>query len=112
VGWWTPGAEALEAVRGGAANFVAIRYDASHVGLVAAPPRDDETRVYLLLDEEWVPRERAGEDLRFDADGASYVEVDEPRLYRLLQNTRRHVLKLSPRDAGTKLYALTFEPAH
>lgn len=109
VGWWTPGAEGLTAVRGGAANFLAIRYDAPRVGLVAAPAEGAESRVYMLLDEKWVPPALTGPDVRFDGDGASYVLVDEPRLYRILNTSGRHVLKLSPRDAGTTFHTLTFE---
>jgi hypothetical protein len=109
VGWWLPNAESLEARQGGAANFVAIRYHAARVGVVAAPPATRHARLWILLDEEWIPRALAGPDVRHDSRGASYVDVSEPRLLLIFRGDGEHVLKVSPDEAGTVLYAFTFE---
>jgi hypothetical protein len=111
VGRWTLAGEGLVADRGGAANFLAIRYDAGRVSVVAGAEREEPTRLWVLRDETWVPRAIAGADLRFDASGASYVEVGEPRLHEAIDGDRgAHVLKLSPEAPGLTLHALTFDP--
>ncbi len=115
VGRWTPDAEGLTAVRGGAAQFVAIRYDAARsgparVGAVMSPPREGPVRVWVLRDEKWLPREALGADARLDPHGASYIDVDESRLYLVARGGG--VFKLSPERPGLVLHAFTLEPRH
>ncbi len=110
AGWWTPLADAVESARGGAANLLAIRYDAGPVGVVMAPPAAGPARVWVLEDERWLDPGAAGRDVRFDARGASYVEVESPRHYAVSRGGA-HVLKLSPEEAGVRFYAFTFEAA-
>jgi len=105
-----PRPEGLEASKGGAAQFVAIRYDAARVGVVASPPPVGASRLWILRDEAWLTPDALGEDARLDSRGASYVDVDASRLYRVTRGTGEHVLKLSPEDGGLTLHALTFEP--
>ena len=110
VGWWSPEAEGVVAARGGAANFLAIRYDAARVGVVAAPPPWGRARIWVLRDDAWLPADALGEDARLDARGASYFDVTEPRLYLVCRGAGNHVLKLSPEAPGVTFYAFTFEP--
>jgi hypothetical protein len=109
VGRWTPQADALVAARGGAANFLAIRYDAERVSVVASPPTGLRARLWLLRDEQWVPAAARGDDVRADASGATYVELDGPGLFVLAGGKGSHVLKLSPDQAGVTLHALMFD---
>ncbi|MEO5616963.1 MAG: hypothetical protein ABIS67_04265, partial [Candidatus Eisenbacteria bacterium] len=110
VGWWTPRADAIEAARGGAANVLAIRYDAGPLGLVMAPPTATVAKVWVLQDEKWLDAADAGEDVRYDSRGASYVDVGETRLYAVTRGGA-HVLKLSPDVAGVLFHAITIEAA-
>jgi hypothetical protein len=115
VGWWVPRHDALEAARGGAANFLAIRYDAGPVGAVMGPPPGGAmdtgpARVWILQDERWLAAADASADVKFDARGASYVDVDAARLYALTRGGS-HVLKLSPDVPGTVFYSFTLEAA-
>ena len=115
VGWWTPRRDALEAARAGAANFLAIRYDAGPVGAVMGPPPGGEretgaARVWILEDERWLTPADAGADVKVDPRGGSYVELDATRAYALTRGGA-HVLKLSPDTPGTRLYSFTFEAA-
>jgi hypothetical protein len=64
----------------------------------------------VLQDERWIAADAAGEDVRFDARGAAYVEVREPRLYWITRGGS-HVLKLSPDVPGVKFHAFYFEAA-
>lgn len=110
VGRWTPRGEGLEAARPGAANFVAIRYHAARVGVVVSPPAGGTARLWILRDEEWVPEEFRGSDLRADARGATWVDVSEPRLLVAIEKDAGwHVLKISPDATGVVLHALTFD---
>jgi hypothetical protein len=111
VGRWIPGADGLSVARGGAENYVALRYDAGALGAVLGPPETGSARVWILRDDRWLTREEAGADVEIDGRGASYVTVDHPRLYAITRMTRgEHVIKLSPDAPGTTIYALTFEP--
>ena len=111
VGRWNPGADGVTAVRGGAENFVALRYHAGALGAVLGPGENGPVRVWVLRDERWLPQAALGVDVRLDGRGASYVLVDEPRFYALTRADRAtHVVKLSPESPGATFYAITFEP--
>ena len=112
VGRWTPRGDGIEAARAGAANFLAIRYHAARVGVVVSPPPGARARLWILRDESWVGSGQRGRDLRSDREGATSVEIDEPRLLIPIENDSGwHVLKISPDTPGVVLHALTFEPA-
>lgn len=111
VGRWRAGTEGVTALRGGAADFVAIRYSARRAGVVLSPPSGKAGRVWILRDEHWPRMEQCGADVAFDGQGAAYVDVTEPRLYWLEQGTGERVLKLSPAIAGLTVHAFVFESA-
>lgn len=110
VGWWTPQRDAVESARGGAANFLAFRYDAGPVGAVIGAPAGEATRVWILEDEHWLTAADAGDDVKFDARGASYVDAGEPRHFAIARGGR-HVLKLSPDQPGVRFYSFTLAAA-
>jgi hypothetical protein len=112
VGLWSPGAEGLTAGRGGAENFVALRYDAGALWAVLSPPPGETARLWVLRDENWLPADALGADARLDSRGASYVEVDESRLYAVCrERAGEHVVKLSPDAPGVIVHALIVDPA-
>lgn len=111
VGRWILRRDGLEAARGGAAQFATFRYyagspGAGGAGVVASPPPDGPARLWILRDDGWPPADALGEDARREPDGSAYVEVTEPRLYRVLRGGGRHVLRLSPERAGMTLHAI------
>jgi thioredoxin family protein len=111
-GLWRPGADGVTAERGGAEHYLALRYDAGPLGAVLGPPATGAVRLWILRDEAWLPADQLGADVQVDGQGASYVLVDEPRLYQLCRAvTGEHVVKLSPEEPGVTIYAFTFEPA-
>ena len=115
VGWWTPGADGLTSAHGGAATYVALRYESGALDAVISPPPASEggeghARVWILSDERWLPSESLGEDARLDARGASYIEIDEPRLYHIARGGGAHEIKLSPDAPGVTFHALLVEP--
>ncbi|HYM81194.1 MAG TPA: hypothetical protein VEY91_07255 [Candidatus Limnocylindria bacterium] len=111
VGLWKPSSEGLTAGRGGAENYVALRYDGGALGAVLSPPSNASARVWILRDERWLPSGTLGSDVRVDGRGASYVVVDSPRFYELcLAEAGEHVVKLSPEAPGVTVHAITFQP--
>lgn len=112
VGQWTPGGDGLTAARGGADNFVALRYDAGALWAVLGAGPGGAVRVWVLRDERWLPAESLGADARLDARGASYVDVSEPRLYAVCRALAgEHVVKLSPETPGLTVHALVVDGA-
>ncbi len=105
VGPWRVGADGITALRGGAAQFVAIRYSAGRVGVVLSPPPQGESRVWVLRDEAWPAEAVRGRDLTTDATGAVFVEVREPRLFWIDRGGGERTLKLSPERPGVTLHA-------
>ena len=112
VGLWTPGGEGITAARGGAENFIALRYDAGALWAVLSPRQGETVRVWVLRDDHWLSADALGADARLDGQGASYVEVSEPRLYAVCrEQAGEHVVKLSPEAPGLTVHVLIVEPA-
>jgi len=109
VGPWRVGADGITAMRGGAAQFVAIRYSAGRVGVVISPPPHGESRVWVLRDEAWPGPQVRGRDLLTDAAGGVFVHVSEPRLFWIDVGSGERTLKLSPEQAGVTLHAFVAE---
>jgi thiol-disulfide isomerase/thioredoxin len=86
-----------------------IYYLGKEVNLVMASI-DGEQPVALLQNGAPIPREDAGEDVRFDENGRSFVLVSEPRMYRLVRNREfsQRLLQLVTRNPGLLAYAFTF----
>ncbi|MFQ5471768.1 MAG: hypothetical protein ACE5FA_02625, partial [Dehalococcoidia bacterium] len=91
-------------------SAVAIRYMSKEVNLVMNPLLGSTGRTYLTQDGAPLAKEDAGEDVKFEEDGRAYVEVDKPRMYRLIDNREigTHDLTLSTTSPGLALYAFTF----
>ncbi|HEU4759783.1 MAG TPA: redoxin family protein [Dehalococcoidia bacterium] len=89
---------------------VTIKYTAKEVNLVMNPLLGRACRAYLTQDGSPLAPEEAGEDVRFKEDGRAYVEVDAPRMYRLVNNPdlASHELTLATATPGLALYAYTF----
>lgn len=109
VGGWRLRADGLEATRGGAANFTAIRYSSARAGVIVSPPAGARARLWVLVDDHWPDARRRGADVAAGRDGAVYLEVAAPGLYWIEQGRGERVLKLSPSERGVTLHALVFE---
>jgi len=92
-----------------AESRVSIRYTAKEVNLVMNPLLGRACRADVLLDGNPISPEDAGEDVRFE-DSRSFVEVDTPRMFRLVNSPdiAQHELTLAAETPGLALYAYTF----
>ncbi len=111
VGGWRSDKDGATSTRGGAANFMAIRYSAGRAGVVATPPPGATARLWILRDDRWPRADERGDDVTVDARGAAYVLVTEPRLYWIDRGEGERVLKLSPESPGVTLNELVFTGA-
>ncbi len=92
-------------------DYVGIRFFANSVNLVMSPGDNGESYdVRLTLNHSPLPPEAAGNDVMYDPQGNSYVTVDEPRMYRLvdLPDFGGHELRLSSNSDAMSLFAFTF----
>ena len=92
-------------------DYIAINYSAKSVNAVVTSDSGEPYRVRVTMDDEYLTEENKGGDVMIDADGESYILVDEPRLYAIVDNpmyTRRASLKLHPNSADFGLFAYTF----
>ena len=91
-------------------SSVAIRYMSKEVNLVMNPLLGSTCRAYLTQNGAPVAKDDATDDVKFEDDGRSYVEVDKPRMYKLIDNREigTHDLTLSTTSPGLRLYAFTF----
>lgn len=107
-GKWTP---EQPGVTSGAANAQAVlRYHAVSVYAVLSVENPKKpVRLNLLQDGKPLPREDAGVDVHFDAQGA-YIDVSEPRMYYLVKNTAfaSHLLTLEAASSGLDLHSFTY----
>lgn len=91
-------------------DYIAIRFHATEVNAVIKPERGGDYRVYVKQDGKWVKPEDGGYDLKFTDKGESYIEIVEPRMYRIVSNVEygAHTLELSSASDGFGIYAFTF----
>jgi thiol-disulfide isomerase/thioredoxin len=99
------------AISAGSDGYAALRYHAVEVVAVMRPEAGKAVRVRVTQDGKPVGKTDAGTDVRYDADGNSYVTVDAPRAYVLIDNAAfgRHELRLFPDGVGLGIYDVAFE---
>lgn len=90
-------------------DYAQITYQARRVFLVAGASSGPVT-VWVTLDGNDLTATQAGSSVKFDQSGHSYVVVDHDDLYTLvsLGQFGRHDIRVSPEQAGFRLYTFTF----
>jgi thiol-disulfide isomerase/thioredoxin len=108
-GYWHLSSEA--AVSGESGGYFTLRYHAIQLIAVMKPENGGSIRVNVTQDGSPLAKSDAGKDVRYDAEGSSYVMVDAPRAYDVVMNARfgQHVLKLAPQGYGVGIYDVAFE---
>jgi thiol-disulfide isomerase/thioredoxin len=108
-GYWRVTSEA--AVSGESNGHLVLRYHAIQLNAVLRPENGGSIRAEVTQDGRPVAKSDAGSDLRYDAHGNSYVEVDAPRAYHLITNASfgAHTLQIYPKSDGLGVYDFAFE---
>jgi thiol-disulfide isomerase/thioredoxin len=107
-GFWHATRDAV--AYGGGSGYFDIPYHAIEVEVVMTPS-GGATRVDVTQDGKPLPRDDAGKDVTYDANGMSYVNVDASRAYQVVENQKygNYDLRLSPKGYGLAFYDVDFE---
>ena len=92
-------------------DYVALVYSAKTVNVVMSSEVVEPVKVRVKLDDEFLTEKNRGEDIIIDANGESYLMVDESRMYRVVEKpeySQRRKLELSVGSEGLAVYAFTF----
>ncbi|HUA10347.1 MAG TPA: thioredoxin-like domain-containing protein [Candidatus Acidoferrales bacterium] len=95
---------------GGGNGYFDLSYRAIEVTVVMTPGNSGG-RVVVTQDGQPIAHDDAGPDVRYDANGTSYVDVNVDRAYHIIENHvyGQHDLRLSPGAYGLAIYDLDFE---
>ena len=110
--WRNEGQRALHA--GKAAAFednIALVFSARTVNVVMSAEGVEPVKVRVKLDDQFLVEENRGTDVTIAPDGESYLLVNEPRMYRVVEESeygQRRKLELSVGGEGLAVYAFTF----
>ena len=111
TGRWASTAEYFEAVEDGS-HTLRLRYEASAVNLVMACPHAASAEVVILEDGKPLTHRQTTPDTRFRSNRGqeeSYLVVDSPRLYFLVDNHEFGAHELELRcSPGVAAFAFTF----
>jgi len=87
-----------------------MRYHARELYSVINVSRGKPSRLYIQQDGHWLTAANKGADVKIDAQGRSYMEIAEPRMYYLVANRGfgSHVVTLFPAAPGLTVNSFTF----
>jgi thiol-disulfide isomerase/thioredoxin len=87
-----------------------MRYHARELYSVMNVEHGRPSRVYIRQDGKDLTQQNKGVDVQFDAEGHSYIEVHEPRMYYLTANpaSGSHKVELFPTRSGLTINSFTF----
>ena len=93
--------------------YVRVVYLGAQAMAVLAPPPGGESRFFIRADDQWLYDGVQGRDVRFDADGRSFVVVKDERLYDLARfgDKRPHELVVIPEKRGSSVHGFAFADA-
>jgi thiol-disulfide isomerase/thioredoxin len=111
-GLWNIGSESADHARDSqqGRDYAAVDYSATSVVMVAANAAAP-VKTYITMDGKDVLRQDAGDDIKYDGAGHSYVQVDRSDLFTLLKHQRfqEHTVKVSPVGSGFRLFTFDFK---
>ena len=92
-------------------DYIAFKMVGKKVAAVMSNGEGTSQHLRITLDDAPIPQELAGVDVMYDTEGESYVTVDRPRVYQLvdLPEYASHDVKLWSDSAGLEVYSVTFE---
>ncbi len=113
IGEWYAGKEEIVHPREttGYEDSVFLRFNSKSVNVVFKPRSEGEVaQVLVTLDGQPLNETNKGVDVIIGEDGQSYINVDEPRMYAVVEADEygSHDLRLSSNDVGLSIFAYTF----
>ena len=111
-GLWTNGPESIIHAREteNLEDHIAFHFVGRSANVVLNPTKTDSFNVYIELDDRPLTPDEAGLDVEFDEEGRSFITVDEPRLYALIETPEfgEHIVKLASNSDDFAIFAFTF----
>ncbi len=112
-GLWRAELEAIAHARatGNLEDYLALSIRARTVNVVLTVAENGEPYdVYVQFNDAWIRDEFAGEHIRWDEAGRSYIRVDQNDLYRLVffEDFTEGEIKLSSNSDQFRMFAFTF----
>ena len=113
-GPWHNGPESLKHARetSDLEDYMVLRFSAKSANVVLNPEEEilEPFKVLVTLDGQHLTDSNKGEDIVIEEDGRSFLHVDEPRLYSLVQAERygSYELRLSSNSPAFAVFAFTF----
>lgn len=94
-------------------GYVVFTYAAREVNAVIKPEGERNFQVFVMQDDVYLTPENKGDDVKIDAEGRSFLLIDDAHLYNVVKNREfgEHKVKLSTRSNGFALYAVSFVSA-
>ena len=92
-------------------DYIALNYAAKSINAVLTSDSGAPYRVVVTVDGAMLTPENAGADVQWDENGYSYVWVDEPRMYGIVDNPEylpQSILIMRSDSADFGLFAFTF----
>ena len=92
-------------------DYLALNYAAKSVNAVLTSDSGEPYRVIVTLDGAMMTPENAGADVQWDENGYSYILVDEPRMYGIVDNAHyvpQAILTMRSNSDDFGLFAFTF----
>lgn len=91
-------------------DYIALKFYATSANAVMSPPAEGPATVRVTLDGMPLTESQAGQDIRWDEAGNSYIVVDTSRMYYVVDIPEfgGHELTLSSNEEGFELFAFTF----
>ena len=92
-------------------DYLTLKYSAKSVNAVLTSDSGEPYRVRITLDGEYLTEENKGADILIGDDGESYLNVEQPRLYEIIDSptyTQKQELRMSSNSADFGLFAFTF----
>jgi thiol-disulfide isomerase/thioredoxin len=89
---------------------IIIRYQAKEVYAVINALGETNFQVFVTQDGKYLSPDCAGKDIKIDEAGRSYLQVNGPKLYIVLNNSEygEHLLVFSSRSNGFAFYSVSF----
>ena len=92
-------------------DYLALNYAAKSVNAVITSDSGEPYQVVVTVDGAMLTEENAGADVQWDEKGYSYIMVDEPRMYGIIDNPQylpQSILTMRSNSDDFGLFAFTF----
>ena len=92
-------------------DYLELKYSARSVNAVLTSESGEPYRVRVTVNGQYLTEENRGDDITIDSDGVSYLEVTDPKLYKIVEHSDwegGQVLRLASKSDDFGLFSFTF----